>query len=165
MKNRRLIVTAALLCAVCIFEATAHAQASSSSSAGKAKEDEIRQFLKLTGAGELGVQIANQMLSSLRTALPQVPDSLWKEITAELQAEFNSEKLIEMNVPIISKHYTDDEIKQLIAFYQTPLGKKVIAVTPLVAQEGYVVGAERGREVMQRLLQKLRSKGYGPPTE
>lgn len=163
MKNRGLIVAATLLCAVCIFEATAHAQASSS--AGKRKEDEIRQFLKLTGAGELGVQIANQMLSSLRTALPQVPESLWKEITAELQAEFNSEKLTEMNVPIISKHYTDDEIKQLIAFYQTPLGKKVIAVTPLVAQEGYVVGAERGREAMQRLLQKLRSKGYGPPTE
>lgn len=36
---------------------------------------------------------------------------------------------------IYDKHYTEQELKELISFYQTPIGKKVVAVSPLIQSE------------------------------
>lgn len=37
-------------------------------------------------------------------------------------------------IPIYDKYYTEDDIKQLTDFYQTPIGKKVISSTPLIIE-------------------------------
>lgn len=36
---------------------------------------------------------------------------------------------------IYDKHYTEQDLRELIAFYQTPIGKKVVAVSPLIESE------------------------------
>ena len=35
-------------------------------------------------------------------------------------------------VPIYDKHWTDEDVKGLILFYETPLGQKMITVLPQV---------------------------------
>jgi hypothetical protein len=134
-----------------------------SDAAQQAKERDIRRMLELTGAGKIGVQMMNQMFDAMRRASPRVPDSVWQELRTEFATDFSAEKIVELNVPIYAKHYTDGEIKQLIAFYQSPLGKKVVAVTPLIVQEGYAVGAARARIIISRIIERLRQKGYAPP--
>ena len=36
---------------------------------------------------------------------------------------------------VYDKHYTEQDLSELIAFYRTPIGKKVVAVSPLIESE------------------------------
>ena len=50
--------------------------------------------------------------------------------------------LMDRVVPLYDKHYTIGEIQALIQFYETPLGKKVTALRPAIANEIMVVAEE-----------------------
>lgn len=136
---------------------------SDQSAGARSKEGDIRKLLTATGAGKLGEELMGQMFASLRSSMKQVPESVWDEITGEFKAEFTAEKLIELNVPIYSRYYTHDEIRQLISFYESPLGRKVTSVTPMLFKDAYEVGMAHGQAVMRRILERLRGKGYKPP--
>ena len=127
-------------------------------------EADIRRLLNLMGAGKVGAQMMDQMFNTMRGSMTQeVPRKVWDDLVAEFKSEFSADTLIELSVPIYAKHYTHDEIKQLIAFYESPLGQKVTSVTPLIAKDAYETGAAHGRQLMRRIFERLRSKGYKPP--
>ena len=72
--------------------------------------------------------------------------------------------LMDRVVPLYDKHYTIDEIQALIQFYETPLGKKVTALRPAIANEIMVV-AEEWINFLKPLLVKalarsLEKEGY-----
>jgi hypothetical protein len=130
---------------------------------GASKEEDIRRMLQLTGAGEVGEQMMDQMLMGLRQSMREVPQNVWDEIISEFRVEFAADRLIEMSVPIYARHFSHDEIRQLIAFYESPAGRKLADATPQIAQESYRVGVEHGENVMRNVLQRLQSRGYKPP--
>ncbi|MCP4577315.1 MAG: DUF2059 domain-containing protein [Deltaproteobacteria bacterium] len=72
--------------------------------------------------------------------------------------------LIDRVVPLYNKHYTHNEIRTLIRFYETPLGKKVTALRPQIAQEGMVVAEEwinfLEPLLVQALAKRLEKEGY-----
>ncbi|MFM2064659.1 MAG: hypothetical protein RLZZ507_4330 [Cyanobacteriota bacterium] len=68
--------------------------------------------------------------------------------------------MIKEYIPLYDKYFTNEEIKALIAFYQTPIGQKTLAVTPQITQDSTEIGIKYGREAAQRALQKLESEGY-----
>lgn len=125
---------------------------------GKTKTDHIKQLLETTGAGKMGVQMANQMMSSFSEMYTGVPDTIW----AEFKKEINEWDLLNLIIPVYDKYYTDDEIMQLIKFYNTDLGKKMIERTPLIAQESYKAGETWGRKIGENIANRLMEKGYAP---
>ena len=72
--------------------------------------------------------------------------------------------LMDRVVPLYDKHYTQNEIQELIRFYQTPLGKKVSALRPQMAQETMVVAEEwvdfLEPLLVQALAKSLEKEGY-----
>lgn len=63
-------------------------------------------------------------------------------------------------IAIYSKHYTNEDIKGMIAFYQTPLGKKLISILPKITQESIEVSQQYGIKAARRAIQKLEAEGY-----
>lgn len=63
---------------------------------------------------------------------------------------------------IYMKNFTDDEIKELIAFYKTPIGQKVATLVPIVGVEAAMIGEQRVEEhkaeLTQMILDKLKEK-------
>ncbi|MBB3223302.1 DUF2059 domain-containing protein [Pseudoduganella umbonata] len=61
-------------------------------------------------------------------------------------------------VPLYSRYFTADEMKQLATFYRTPIGKKSLQVMPQLMGEGMQVGqrviAPRINKLMQELNQQ-----------
>jgi len=52
------------------------------------------------------------------------------------EKEFDLTKAIdEISVPIYDKHFTDSEIRELITFYRSPVGQKVITAMPELMME------------------------------
>lgn len=66
------------------------------------------------------------------------------------------EMMAEM-VPLYANNYTTAEIKQLTAFYATPLGRKMLALTPRLSSESMAIGqrlvAPRLNTLMQDIMQ------------
>ena len=53
----------------------------------------------------------------------------------ELRKIFDLDDIIGQLMPIYAKYYTEEDLKGLIAFYESPTGQKMIQVTPDVIKE------------------------------
>jgi hypothetical protein len=140
------------LVVICCAGAAANAQ----SSVPTEKEQAIKRLLVLTKAGDLGVQIIEQALPQVKAGLAMIPEEKRAKILQvyeeEMRKDFTSEKMTDSVIPIYDKYLTLDEIKQLIAIYETPIGQKLIAVLPQITREAYDDGMRRGQLTGKRIL-------------
>jgi hypothetical protein len=118
------------------------------------KQKDIRKLLKITGSGELGTQVMNQMVGSMKKAMPQVPEKFWGDFMKEVRTE----ELVDLIVPIYDRNLGHDDVKELIKFYETPTGKKFVSVLPKITQESMVVGEKWGRDLAERVIKKLQAQ-------
>ena len=119
------------------------------------KEAAIRKYLQVTGAGALGAQVMNQMIDLFKQNVPNAPASLWTELAKEI----NPDELVERVIPVYDKQLTEAELNDLIRFYETPTGKKLVKVMPAITQESMQIGKAWGGEISQKVMQKLQQKG------
>lgn len=120
------------------------------------KNQNIKTLLEMTGSGKLGVQVIQNMLTSFKQNFSNVPEEFWNNFMKEV----NPEMLITMIIPIYDKYYTEEDIKKMIEFYQSPVGKKVISTLPQVMQESTQVGQIWGKEIAKKVHDNLKEKGY-----
>jgi len=126
------------------------------------KDADVRHLLELTHAGALATQTMNAMEANMRPLMTDAfPKGEYREKLISLffdkfHAKLDVQQLVDMAIPAYKKYYSDEEIKQLIAFYQTPLGQKMLDVAPQLVAEtqaaGQNWGAQLGRECMQEVL-------------
>jgi hypothetical protein len=71
-------------------------------------------------------------------------------------AKADSNTLLDLAVPEYDKNFTREEIRGLIQFYESPLGKKAITVVPQLMAElqtkGRKWGEDLGRQSMLEVL-------------
>lgn len=116
-----------------------------------AKEADIRKLLVATGAGKMGIQVMQQMFNSLKMQNPNIPSDYFEKLMKEVDAN----ELIEITIPSYDKHLTHDEVKQLIKFYESPIGKKLVEKQPFIMQDAMVAGQKWGFELNRRLQEKI----------
>jgi uncharacterized protein len=120
-----------------------------------AKIADIERLMTATGARQIGEQILGQMLDIFRKGHPEVPAEMW----SELQKAFGEEDLMKELVGVYDKHLTHDDIKALLAFFESPAGRKLIKVQPLIMQDSMAIGQAWGARAGERLQQRLKEKG------
>jgi len=128
--------------------------------------------LAITGAMNLAQQTASfmsgQVIEALAKSNPKMPqravDLVREEVSAVL-AE-NMPGLQEMIVSSYSAHFTRSEINDVVTFYETETGKKVIRVMPAVLQELMVTGKRWGQSLTpiaeKRISERLQREGFIP---
>ena len=114
---------------------------SAAAEAEKQKEDAIRELMVLTGAGDLGTQMMEQMGAALAAGQGDDFQAFWTDFSERIEAG----DLIEMVVPIYAKHFELAEIEEVIRFNKTPVGKKFVRVMPDIMQESMAAGMEWGQ--------------------
>jgi hypothetical protein len=116
------------------------------------KETKIRNLLKITKTDELAIQSMDQMISMFKSSNADVNTKFWDDFKKEV--DVNS--LIDLIVPIYDKYYSETEIEELTAFYNSPIGKKTIDTLPKLTQESMVAGQQWGMEMGQKIQAKLK---------
>lgn len=124
----------------------------SSVSAAPASEKSVRELMNLTGAGNLGVAVVQNMVQNLKKAIPNAPESFWDEFMKEI----NPDELVNRVVPIYQKNLSEEDVKAAIKFYKTPAGKRLIEKQPIVVQESMMAGQQWGGEVAKRAMEKAK---------
>jgi uncharacterized protein len=126
------------------------------------KEADIRKMLDIVGAKATMQQAIDRLEKSIRPLMAQaLPAGAYREQLITLffekfQAKLDLQKMLDQAVQIYDKYYTDEDIKGLIQFYQTPLGQKYVATLPKITQElaegGQALGQGIGRQCMLEVL-------------
>lgn len=130
--------------------AAAQANAASKAKADASKEQKIRTLLDLVGVSKLGVQVMDAMLDQFE----QLPD-LPKGFITEFKKLAKPEQLVDMIVPIYSRHFEEADIDGLIEFYKSPVGQKFIKAQPQMTKESMEAGQQWGEILARQVLQKL----------
>lgn len=132
---------------------TAQASGSAQSKIDPTKEADIRQLMNVAGLNALMAQMMGNMETSMRplmqSALPpgEYREKLIHLFFAKFQSEADIQQLLNSIVPLYDKYLSDKEIKDLIQFYQTPLGQKTIQVMPKLMTEAQEAGRRWGEGV------------------
>lgn len=120
------------------------------------KEADVKRLLEATGQGAAAMQVLEAVLGSIKPMYPAVPESVW----AEMLAEMRKEELTALIVPIYTKHLSDEDVRGMLAFYESPVGRKLVQVQPLIIKDSMVAGRQWGEAAAGRVIRRLQEKGY-----
>ena len=114
----------------------------------------VRKLMAVSGSDATLKMIPEQILSMIEQQAPALPES----VKVEIQAMFSEEALLSLMdrmVPIYAKYYTQQDMDDLIAFYDTPLGKKLSTVQPQITLESMSVAQQWAAEIGQKVASKI----------
>lgn len=127
-----------------------------------AKEADIRRLLDAMGTTTLIQGMMDRMVQSLKpimaNSLPpgDYRDQLLDLFFQKFRTKFATKQFVDLAVARYDEHFSGAEIKGLIDFYQTPLGRKMTTVLPTLTaelqQDGQKYGQEIGRDSMVEVL-------------
>lgn len=120
----------------------------------KTKTENIRQLLVAMGAVKQVEQTFSLMMESYKQQATGADEKFWEDFAREVKAQ----DLVDMLIPIYDKHYSDEEIRHMLAFYSSPLGQKIVEKTPSVTQASYKAGEEWGRKIGEKVAARLQSQ-------
>ena len=127
-----------------------------------AQEGEYRTAVKIlmdkSGSLSAADTMMDQMIPALSKMAPQqIPAAFWTGFRQKWEAK-SRERLVDIYAPIYRKYFTLDEIREMIAFYETPVGQKLSSWLPAITREGFGARQQLGEEIAAetiRVLQQL----------
>ncbi len=90
---------------------------------------------------------------------PKVLDIIWESVKADV-FDMEIKKLNEQLVPIYNKHFTHEEVKELLTFYEIPIGKKLTEKSPVILSESIQISQQWGMGLVSKIQQYLDDKHY-----
>lgn len=124
--------------------------------ADKAKNKQIRKLLRLTGAAAMAKQVMGQMLQNLKPAFPKVPEKFWTKFAKKA----NTTELVDKLVPVYAKHLSLADLKGLVKFYKSPVGRKYVKVQPFIVKDSMRIGRGWGLKLANDVVKELKRQGY-----
>ena len=89
--------------------------------------------------------------------LPLIAIRLTKRLRDEFSKELNYEKLVEdANYPLLDKYFTEEDLKQLIAIYKSPVWKKSISVQQQLQAETSKLFVDTLIATIQKIMPRVR---------
>lgn len=127
-------------------------------SADPKKTAAIHRLLEVTGAIAMGSQMVDQLLAIQAQAQPGIPVEVWADIREEIDfSDFEPAM-----VHIYDKHFSADEIKGLLAFYESDIGRRFIEKQPAIVQDSMAAGQAWAIGIQEKLRSKLEKRGFKP---
>ena len=104
---------------------------------------------------KLNAEQKTQALAKMETELPALITSM--------QTVMNDpgmiDEILAETVPIYARTFSADELKQMTAFYRTPVGAKMLASMPQLMAQGMQVGQQVVARRIGPLVQKMQQEG------
>lgn len=120
----------------------------------------LNRLFQVSGTEQSYQAAIKQMYTMFREQYPSVDTKVWDDLEKEF-SQTSLEDLTDMLVPVYSKYMTLEDLKELIEFYESPIGIKFAKNTPLIMQESMQVGQQWGMKIGEKLQQKMEQEGFG----
>lgn len=108
-----------------------------------------KKFIKVSGMEKSFESLPIQMLSDIQTS---ISDSVRNELVTEFTN--SKEMLIDLNITVAKKYFNEEELKELINFYETPVGKKLALNYQKIVTESNKNVESWGQIIIQKVLKR-----------
>jgi len=153
----------ALVCA-CLGPVMARAQQPSPAAIALARE-----VITIKGANSMTDPLVRGVIESVKNSFVPTNPNLMRElndVATALHKEFDgrSSEVLEQMAQAYAARFTEQDLKDLLVFYKTPLGQKFIKEEPLALEDG-LKRAQRWADafadtVMTRMRSEMQKKGH-----
>jgi hypothetical protein len=156
-RTARAVMLALLLTLAAVGTAGAQASASEDS----VKTDLAQRILVASKAAEVFLQALTVNLPAQRAAAPGVPAAFWDTLMARATAR--ADELVLRLAPAFTENYSLDELRGLLGFYESPIGRAMVAKQGAVMQRSAEIGEQWGVELGMSLAQEFLQSGKMKP--
>ena len=97
---------------------------------------------------------AQGQFETFNATIDQMGSMMGVTINESDKEEFTKDvmgSLIDLLVPVYKKHFSEQDLKDAIEMYKTPIGKKISEKTPIIAQETMQASMQWGLELSQKM--------------
>jgi len=113
-------------------------------------DQDITKLLQVSGTTQTMEQAMNTMFSQMESIIPPNVSNKFKQKMKDSVGEMMTEF-----IPIYKKYFSQDEIKELIRFYESPIGRKMVANQPAMMEESMSIGNKYGETLMKEIMQEM----------
>lgn len=145
--NRKLVGAVAVsVLGVALFVSTLRAE-----DEDEAKDKKVRKLLALTGECVDASKVCREAMKDSKNTSP--------EFVKRFSKAANAKAFEDMFAPIYAKHFTDEDLDGMIAFYESPAGKKVVKQRLAIQKEAGDVGRAWGAKMGAKIFAELQKEG------
>lgn len=119
-----------------------------------------RELLDASRLAELIHRDMELVVAEERVAKSPLSGDFWTEVRAEVKAV--RPRLVERLVPLYASRFSRDELRELVAFYRTPLGQRLAAEQLAIGREARVVQEQLSARIASEVT--IRRGMRGEPT-
>jgi len=124
------------------------------------KDAAIRHLMEITDTSKMGDRISNMITMRVRSVMSQsLPqdqlDKFMETFSDKFSAGAPPSAITDAIIPIYARHFSMEDIQNLIQFYESPLGQRVVKTLPLVAQESQETGLELDQNAAMHVLRGM----------
>jgi uncharacterized protein len=128
-----------------------------------------KELLTVKGATSMFDPLIPGMIESTKNAILPSNPSLFRdlnEVATRLRTEFSPKRneIIDEIARLYAQRFTEPEMKEIIAFYKSPVGKKFVTEEPSLIDQGLSRAEAWSRrmseDVMNRFRAELKKKGH-----
>ena len=97
---------------------------------------------------------AQGQFETFNATIDQMGSMMGVTINESDKEEFTKDvmgSIIDLLVPVYKKHFSEQDLKDAIEIYKTPIGKKISEKTPIIAQETMQASMQWGMELSQKM--------------
>ena len=128
-----------------------------------------KQILEIKGASEIYQPLVRGVIEKAKNQFMQT-NFMWakdlNEVAAKLEKDYavKVNELVDASARIYASHFTETELRELLTFYQSPLGRKVVVEEPKALDESMANAGEFGDnfsgEVIARMRDEMKKRGH-----
>ena len=102
---------------------------------------------------------AQGQFETFNASIDQMTSMMGVTLNDDEKVEFTNDvmsSLIGMLEPIYKKYFTEQELKEAIELFKTPIGKKISEKNPIIAQESMQASMQWGMELSTKLQKYMK---------
>ncbi len=132
------------------------------------KKENIRKLIKISGNADIILQRStmpydNQMTLIIQRLRPDLSKTIVEKLRQEFRAEIERNVqepggLMDYIISIYNSHFTHQEIRDWLLFYESPLGKKINSAMPSVMEESTLAYQQWNRNINPVLYEWLKKR-------
>jgi uncharacterized protein len=128
-----------------------------------------KQILELKGATAMFEPLVRGVVEKVRTTVLN-DNFMWQKdideaaLVAHKDYDSRVNELVDASARIYASHFTEEELKSILTFYQSPLGQKMLKEEPKAIDESMVNAGQWGDtlavQVMNTMRAELKKRGH-----
>jgi hypothetical protein len=122
-----------------------------------------KQIVELKGVKDMFEPVARGVIEKAKDGFLQ-NNFMWQkdidEIALNMHKDYDarSAELVDTTARIYASHFTEPELKTILTFYQSPLGKKMVAQEPKAMDESMASAAQWADNLSNDIVNKMRAE-------